>query len=353
LKTLGGFNENTVFISQGRLFGLPFSPRDAECVIIPCPWDVTVSFRGGTADGPRAVLAASDQIDLYDESYPDLWKDGIALADFSGKWRKTSKSLRGDARFCLEYMEGKNEIPKNPSLRKKWDKINKASVNFNAWVKKESEKYLKEGQLVGVLGGEHSVPFGLLQALSDIHPSFGILHIDSHLDLRDSYAGFKFSHASTMRNTHSIGAIKKFVHVGIRDYCREEANFVQNSKKRSVMFTDRMISREIMEGKPWKSISQKIIRNLPKKVYVSFDIDGLKAEYCPNTGTPLPGGLDFEQTFYLIEEILRSGRKIIGFDMSEVAPAPSDPKTWSEDWNAIVGSRVLYRLSLAALKSKN
>lgn len=119
-----------------------------------------------------------------------------------------------------------------------------------------------------------------------------------------------------------------------------------------MIFSDRKIKKEKFAGKSWKKISEEIISSLPNLVYVSFDIDGLNPSLCPNTGTPVPGGLEYNEAIHLLEEIILSGRKIIGFDLCEVAPASRNSKTWGSDWNSIVGSRILYELSLLSLRSR-
>ena len=95
----------------------------------------------------------------------------------------------------------------------------------------------------------------------------------------------------------------------------------------------------LFEGRTWDSICREMIQELPDKVYISFDIDGLDPKLCPNTGTPVPGGFSFQQAMYLIRKVVESGREIIGFDLCEVAPGDEG------DWDANVGARVLYRLN--------
>lgn len=346
------FNPDNVLIAKKNLFGLPFAQEESELVIIPVPWEVTVSFLSGASDGPKAVLYASCQVDFYDEDMPEAWKFGISMNPISESLVRVNRQLKKKSKKCISYLETHNNKPADEKLLRDWKKIDATCEKLRSWVKNEADKIIGGGRIAAVLGGEHSVPLGLLETLGEKYSSFGILHIDSHLDLRDAFCGFKLSHASAMRNAFQITAVKKIVNVGARDYCQEEAEFMKKSRKKIVAFTDREISKQKYEGKKWKEISRKIITQLPKNVYVSFDIDGLDPKLCPNTGTPVPGGLEFNEASYLLGEILRSGRKIIGFDLSEVAPASAEEDSWSGDWNAIVGSRILYRLSVLALKSK-
>jgi agmatinase len=132
--------------------------------------------------------------------------------------------------------------------------------------------------------------------------------------------------------------------VGIRDFSEGENKIATEPGERVVMFTDHAIKRSLFEGITWKKLSSNIIHYLPEKIYISFDIDGLQPWLCPNTGTPVPGGLLLEETFYLLEKVVESGRQIIGFDLVEVSPG-------EDEWDGNVGARVLYKLCLLAAKS--
>jgi len=176
----------------------------------------------------------------------------------------------------------------------------------------------------------------------------GVLHIDAHADLRRAYEGFVWSHASIMYNVATrIPQVSKLVQVGIRDYCGEELDFAKASKGRVVTHFDALLSRERAGGTPWLKQCQRIVRALPREVYVSFDIDGLDPALCPHTGTPVPGGLGFHQAFELVGELVRSGRRIVGLDLNEVAPGAD-----GDEFDANVGARVLYKLIGWALLSQ-
>ncbi|HQQ12694.1 MAG TPA: arginase family protein, partial [Bacteroidales bacterium] len=167
--------------------------------------------------------------------------------------------------------------------------------------------------------------------------TYGILQLDAHLDLRNAYEGFKYSHASIFYNALQFDAITKLVQVGIRDYCEEEADFVRSSNGRITVFYDRDIRKRMFEGSSWRELTDEMIAELPDKVYVSIDIDGLDPKLCPNTGTPVPGGLQFEELIYMLNRLKASGKEIIGFDLCEVAPG-------EDEWDGNVGARVLYQL---------
>jgi agmatinase len=173
--------------------------------------------------------------------------------------------------------------------------------------------------------------------LSEKYDRFGILQIDAHADLRKAYEGFAYSHASIMYNALKVPAVNRLVQVGIRDICEEEEKVMQRAMGRVVTFYDDDIKSQQYEGKTWTSICDEIINTLPDLVYISFDIDGLDPKLCPSTGTPVAGGLEFDQAKYLITKLVHSGRRIIGFDLCEVAPGPTE-------WDANVGARMLYHL---------
>ncbi len=177
--------------------------------------------------------------------------------------------------------------------------------------------------------------------MSDVHSEFGILQIDAHADLRVAYEGFTYSHASIMYNVlGNIPQVKKLVQVGIRDYCDEELDIINESNGRIVTFFDRDIKARQYEGETWKVICNDIISSLPQKVYISFDIDGLDPKLCPNTGTPVPGGFEAEQIFYLFRMVRESGRELIGFDLNEVSSGNHS----GDGIDAITGARVLFKL---------
>lgn len=215
---------------------------------------------------------------------------------------------------------------------------------MNAWVKQRVLHFMNKNKVVALLGGDHSTPLGMMQALAEKQKSFGILQIDAHADLRDAYEGFEFSHASIMFNALKIKQVEKLVQVGIRDYCEAEAQLVEKSKGRIKTFYDRDIKHQQYEGKSWSKVCDDIIKQLPDKIYLSFDIDGLDPKLCPNTGTPVSGGFETEEILFLIQKIVESKKTIIAFDINEIAPG-------KDEWDANVGARMLYRIANLVAKS--
>lgn len=337
------FNPNDIGAADNNIFGLPFTPADASLVIIPVPWEVTVSYSAGTVAGPEAIYDASYQVDLYDPFVTDAWKLGVAMQHVSKKVKSTSNKLRKKAEKYIDlYAQGKS-ADKHPGMKKIKQEIDAACKDLNKWVKKEALKQMDKGKVVALLGGDHSTPLGLIHALAERNDSFGILQIDAHADLRDAYEGFEFSHASIMFNALKVNAVSKLVQVGIRDYCEDEKNIIDQHEKVTTFF-DRDIKHRQYEGATWKNICDEIVAKLPELVYLSVDIDGLDPKLCPNTGTPVPGGFEFEQVVYLVQRVVESGKRIIAFDINEVAPG-------NDEWDANVGARLLYKLSNMCLVS--
>lgn len=331
------FNPDDVGISNGNFFALPWSPEEAETIIISVPWDATVSYGKGTSAGPEAIVAASSQIDLFDENVPEAWNVKIGTSPFPHDLLKDNRIARIWAEKVISGLESGKEKSSLVGLMRR---VNEGSAKMNEYVYRTSSEWLAKDKTVCVTGGEHSVPLGLIKALSERNDNFGVLHIDAHADLREAYEGFTYSHASIMYNVlKEVPAVSRITQVAVRDYCSSEEK-IMTSDDRVSSFTDFIIHKEIFEGKPWGKICDEIINTLPEKVYISFDIDGLTPDYCPGTGTPVPGGITFSQAEYLLYKLASSEKKIIGFDLCEVAPSPDG------EWDANVGARVLYKLLL-------
>lgn len=337
-QKLATFDPNALGDVAGGLFGLPFTVEEAQVVVVPVPWEVTVSYRAGTARGPAAIREASLQVDLYDPDIADAWRLGLAMEAEDEHWAQKSRELRAFAADYIGWLEDGEPATGTATFAGVPARVTASGKELLTWLSQKTGAYLDAGKAVVVLGGDHSTPLGYIHALAARHEEFGILQIDAHCDLRPAYEGFEYSHASIMYNALQLPQVKKLVQVGIRDYCQQEAELAERSNGRVTMFTDRFLREEMYEGKSWKKECKKIIAQLPLKVYLSFDIDGLDPKLCPGTGTPVPGGLEFEQALYLIRQVVRSGRQIIGCDLNEVAPG-------EDDWNGIVGARLLYHMT--------
>lgn len=335
-NTTDKFNPNDIGVANGNYFGLPFSIDESQIVILPIPWDVTTSYNPGTHNGPQAILDASLQVDLFDVNVNEAWNIEIGTEPLSEKVLKDNEKYRAISEYVINCLAmGYSET----ELKKEIEKVNKGSRMLNDWVYDKAKQFLEKGKMVALLGGEHSVPFGYIKALSEKYAEFGILHIDAHADLRNAYEGFTYSHASIMYNVlNNIPQVTKICQVGQRDFCVQECEIIERDERLS-FFSDMEISNFLFEGGTWKEICDKIIDSLPQNVYISFDIDGLSPDLCPNTGTPVPGGLSFRQADYLLFRLAASGKTIIGFDLCEVSPG-------SDEWDANVGARLLFKMAL-------
>jgi agmatinase len=338
MTDLSQFDPNGVGNPNNNIFSLPFSEEDARLVILPIPWEVTVSYTAGTARAPEHMLNASLQVDLFDLDYRDAWKQGFYMLPCDKKVLMKSDYLRKEAELYINYIANGEVVADNKFMCKTLKEINEGSLFLNNWVYEQTKDLLEKGKLVALLGGDHSTPLGYYKAIAEKMGDFGILQIDAHCDLRKCYEGFKYSHASIMYNAlEEIPQLKKLVQVGVRDFCDEEFNYMVSTNGRVITYFDKDIKERQYEGQQWKIVADEIVNHLPQNVFISFDIDGLDPKLCPHTGTPVPGGFETEQVFYLFKQIHKSGRKLIGFDLVEVGVSRSE-------WDENVGARCLFKL---------
>ncbi|HSW93884.1 MAG TPA: agmatinase family protein [Gammaproteobacteria bacterium] len=336
------FDPNDRAAGDSGLFGLPYSVAESKLVLLPVPFEATTSYGGGTANGPQAIFNASKQIDLFDLDLGNFFEAGIAMIDEDAAIKKWNEIAKEAAQKII-----KQDNLSDQAIHSLTEVVNSHSEKVNNYVYQETKKYLSAGKQFGLIGGDHSSPFGAIKAFLEYYPDMSILHIDAHADLRKAYEGFEDSHASIMHNVMSKTALKKLVQVGIRDFCEDELDFINENESRIVTFFDVDRVDQKMNGVSFSAISDEIIQHLSRDVYISFDIDGLDPRFCPHTGTPVPGGLDYNEALYLLKKIIRSGRKIIGFDLCEVSPGERNGKDaldTAAEWDANVGARVLYKL---------
>jgi agmatinase len=342
-NSFGDYDPGSLAVDNGNVFALPFTEEDASLVIIPVPWEVTVSYRTGTSNGPEMLRSASLQVDLYDHDMGDVWKYGLYMPPHPDDICRTGRDLRKKAAGIIDGLaRGKSPL----QFATEYDEIGRQFDILYERIETATLRYLQLGKIVGIAGGDHSVPLGALRAYARFFDAFGILHIDAHSDLRAAYEGFTYSHASIMRNALAIPQVERLVQVGIRDFCKEEADVIAGSNGRVKLYTDAALKSALFSGKTWEHLCLDIIDCLPEHVYISCDIDGLDPSLCPHTGTPVPGGLSFPETVFLLKKITESGRKIIGFDLVEVAGSAGE-----DSWDGIVGARLLYKLCGSAIVS--
>ena len=302
------------------MFDLP-EVHDPLVVLIGVPWEATTSYGKGTAGGPLAIAEASVQVDLFDIELGEPHDKGIVMLPIDEQltaWSQEAAVIVGGS--------GSADTAR----------VNALCAMMERHVAERVGAELDNGKLVGVIGGDHSVAYGSIAAHAARHPGMGILQFDAHADLRVAYQGYASSHASIMHRVMSELDIVKLVSVGVRDLCKEEHDVIRNNARIEAFF-DADIRRALDHGVSFASLAAQIVEPLPAKVYVSFDIDGLDPSLCPNTGTPVPGGLSFNQALSVLSALIDSGRKIVGFDLVEVAPG-------DDEWDANVGARLLYKL---------
>jgi len=264
--------------------------RTARFVILPVPYDGTVSYAPGTRDGPRAVIAASQHIEDYDE---ELGRESI------------------DAGIAtLDPLEPNYGGPR-------------AMI---ADVARAARRAVRDEKFLIGLGGEHSITLGLVQAVRTRFRRLSVLQIDAHADLRDRYHGSRYSHACVMRRIHERGIAA--VGVGIRSYCAEEARFIRRARKPIYS------ARFCHEDPDWVA---RVVERLSADVYVTIDIDAFDPACAPGTGTPEPGGLNWFQVTELLAAVARQ-RRIVAADVVEVRPLP--PSNVTE----YLAARLIYRL---------
>lgn len=333
------FDPNAPAQPGSGIYGLPHSEAEALVVLVPVPWEATTSYGEGAAEGPRAIFDASMQVDLYDLDVDRPYQHGIHMSPIPAEVVAWNEEAKAEAARVSEA-GGAGE---DPELGAALERVNALSAELNAHVEREVARLLAAGKIVGLVGGDHSVPYGALRAVaSHRERPFGVLHFDAHSDTRDAYEGFTHSHASIMRNVlDDVDEVVKLVQVGIRDVCEEEIAYTAAQGERVVVFDDRRLGLRKMAGEPFLAIAREIAQALPQEVWISFDIDGLDPRYCPNTGTPVPGGLELAEAVAIVREVVRAGKTIIGFDLNEVAPNLADE---ADEWDGNVGARLLYKL---------
>jgi agmatinase len=334
-------NLNDTATADSGIFGLEFSKEESRIHLIPVPWEVTTSYGDGASRGPLTVLNASKQVDLFDIETGDVYRHGYYMEPIPEHILSLNDRMKEKARVVVEAIEEQREHEDRPAALQK--EINAASEQVNDWVYEQAKKIVASDKIPAVLGGDHSTPYGLIRALSEKYQgNFGILHIDAHADLREAYQGFTHSHASIMFNVVEKLKPLKLVQVGIRDFSVGEYEYIQKNSAKIRTFFDPILKRRLNRGESWQKLCDEIVSELPANVHLSFDIDGLSPDLCPNTGTPVPGGLSFDQALMLFATVAESGRRIIGFDLNEVAQAVGDPA--ASEWDGNVGARILFKL---------
>jgi agmatinase len=282
-------------VSDWNFLGLPPAQTrldDAKFVILPIPYEETTTYQKGTASGPAAIVAASQQVEWWDE---ELERETAELGVF------TAPPIPSGSPPAPEELHGLTQP--------------------------ETERYLARDKFVLSLGGEHTISLGPILAHHARWPELGILHFDAHGDLRDEYEGTKYGHGCVMRRVHEQGI--PLVQCGLRAVSREEAELIRDSDIITAFYAH--------NSRPLQNHLEAIIAALPKHVYVTVDVDGLDPSVMPGTGTPEPNGLGYREVLDVIRAVSRE-RTIVGADVNEVRPLPDHAQT------EFAAARMAYRI---------
>ena len=271
--------------------GPPFTDlATAGAVLLPVPYDRTATYGKGTEKGPASLIAASCSLELYDEELgQETYRCGIhTAAPASG-----------------------NEQPPERMVRT---------------VEAAVSRYLEMDKLVVTVGGEHSITSGAVAAYRRRYPKLTVVQLDAHADLRDEYEGSRHNHACVMRRIHEMGI--RTTSVGIRSLSQEEADFLAQEPALIVS------GRRVAEGRTW---FDEALSGAGEEVYVTIDVDFFDPALVPGTGTPEPGGGDWYTTLAFLRALAEKSR-IVGFDIMELSPLPSQPAS------DFLAAKLLYRL---------
>ena len=328
-------------IKKTLAFSAETSFETADLVLIPAPWSATISYGGGTEQGPELIRKASHQLDFFNPLFKRSYNDKICFEEND----PIIENLNKQTCNWMKSLERKKQ-----NSHKLYENINQASKSVLDWIYEKSLRVFNKGKIPALVGGEHSVSEGLLSVIGDKYKGdYGILHLDAHADLREAYQGFKRSHASVMFNVLNLKPPpKKLVQVAVRDLCESEYKKIKTDEKICCYFDEEIYTRAF-KGEKWSVICEEIISQLPQQIYVSLDVDGLSWSYAPGTGAPVPGGISFNQALYLLAEIKRQDKKLISFDVVETSAGDKD-QAFAE-WNGNVSARLIYYLSGLALHS--
>jgi agmatinase len=345
------FDPSAAAHPDSGLFGLDHPAERAGVHVLGVPFDATTSYRPGARLGPQAVLAASRQVELHDLDFGEPWQAGIHLVPTEPRLAALQGSAAPHARRVIEaggIEHGGAELEADV-LR-----VDALQEELRGIVHGFTDRALAEDRLPVVLGGDHSVPLGAIEAVAARQPGLGVLHVDAHADLRVSYEGFAQSHASILHNVLARTDVTHVVQVGLRDVSVEELDAIERSGGRVSAVLDRDWAAARARGEDLEARAAAALEPLPRDVYLTIDVDGLDPALCPNTGTPVPGGLAWSEVVLLLDALVRSGRRVAGLDLVEVAPGPEDfPASERDGIDAIVGARLLYKAIGAALASRS
>jgi len=257
-----------------------YSSLDAAAIaIVSAPYEHTVSYGGGTKHGPKAIIEASAYVEFYDD--------------------ETDRELCFDVGIAT----------RKPLAFGK--KVNAKALEV---IEREVDALIADGKFVVTLGGEHTISAAPIRSHVRAYPKMSVLQFDAHSDLRAEYEGSPFSHASVMARVCEFMSPKRVTQVGIRALCKEEREFIRTNK------VNTFFASALHKGDHGRDWAKQVVATLSDDVYITFDVDALDPAIMPSTGTPEPDGLTYHEAIEVVREVVRSGRRIVGLDVVELAP---------------------------------
>ena len=253
--------------------------QDSSIAIIQAPYEHTVSYGKGAALGPKAIIEASWQVEFYDDEF--------------------------DRELCFE---------KGIATIEPIEFGNKIDQDALELIYQQASDLLASNKFVVTLGGEHTISTAPIKAHFEKFPNMSILQFDAHSDLRDSYQDSKYSHASIMARVCEFFPSSKITQVGIRAQCIEESLLIKENH------INTFYASGIRTGKYGHNWIEKLVNTLGSEIYITFDVDAFDSSIMPTTGTPEPDGISYRDSLDIFREIVNQGKKIIGFDVVELAP---------------------------------
>lgn len=268
--------ENENFLAIGEEIS---SFEKSQIVVLPAPYEHRVSYGGGTSRGPEKILQASAFVEFYDDEFDRELCSEVGIATLKP----------------IDFSE----------------KVDSAALDE---IEKRVAETLDAGKFVATLGGEHTISTAPVKAHFEKYPGMSLLHFDAHSDLRDSYEGSKYSHACFARRVAEFFPAERIIQAGVRALCAEEAEYIKTNGVKT------FFASQIRKGERGENWQKAIADALGDEIYVSFDVDYFDPAIMPATGTPEPDGFLYSETLDVFREISRAGKRIVGFDVVELAP---------------------------------
>lgn len=328
-------NPNAPRPHNGRFLGLPFEESDAETIVLCAPW------AGAQADShihtaAANVLEASYHLHLYDPDVPDAWQNGLFLRLPDAQLSERGKQFRERAAGLSLFAESGESPSEGRYVQTSFGEVDKEAAALQKELKQEAKLLLDNKKSVGLLGGDSSTQLGLLEALAERHPEFGILHLGARMGLNASWPGPACSPETFFHHALQFGSVVQLTLAGAR-HCSPREEKTANGRENIAVFYQHEIRRRLFRGHTYSQICGDIVRSLPDRVYISFDIDALLPHYRPHSAGAAPGGFEFEEAIYLLKRLIDAELEIIGFGLCGVAGQP-------HEWDGQVGAQLLCRL---------